>query len=63
MSTMTHLRCDRCNQDLVFDPEKMFRAQTGWARVVIGVVEYDLCQECWNNMADDANLKRKEPRP
>ena len=51
MSELKHLRCDRCTEEEVFDPDKdaeRFLYGNGWARIQVGSQYFDLCPNCWN---------------
>ena len=60
MSQFRHLRCDRCTDDIVLDPDKVSRS--GWAYVYVGVDTYDLCPNCWKLIVDKEELVRGKGR-
>ena len=62
MSQYKHLRCDRCTNDELFDSEKQFLSESGWAHVEVGRHSYDLCPNCWNEIVLKEELVRGKGR-
>lgn len=52
MSEISHLRCDRCDLDIIVDQRSLMseRASRDWARCMVGFDNYDFCPSCWHAM-------------
>lgn len=52
MSEIRHLRCDRCDVDIIIDPRSFDEKATGrdWARCMVALDSYDFCPNCWRDI-------------
>lgn len=56
MTEIRHLRCDRCDVDLVVDSRHIRSdAERGWAHCMIGLERLDFCPTCWRHLHRNIN--------
>jgi len=62
MTEMRHLRCDRCDDDIVIRSDRVLAdSERGWVYVMGGGLErYDFCPNCWREMLELAKVQLKE---
>ena len=48
MTEIVHLRCDRCDVDVVLDSRRLMSDnERSWVRCSIGLERLDFCPACW----------------
>jgi hypothetical protein len=58
MTEMRHLRCDRCDVDIVVSSARLHTdAERGWVNCRVDLKSYDFCSSCWKEMMTLANVK------
>ena len=55
MTELRHLRCDRCDVDVIADDRMQERE---WARCMIGLEKIDFCPACWRTILEFARGSR-----
>ena len=59
MTEIRHIRCDRCDFDVVVDYSKPRSVnEDDWADVRIGLKHTNFCPECWKIMCKLAGVKQ-----
>lgn len=59
MTELTHLRCDRCTDDILLNLREKSRYKSNWAFITHDLNVYDICPTCWAIIAKHAGLKPK----
>jgi hypothetical protein len=57
MTEVSHLRCDRCDRDVITDLFDKDR-ERGWAHCRIELMHFDFCPSCWKAILELANVEK-----
>jgi hypothetical protein len=60
MSTITHMRCDRCDKDVLYDSRGTYLRQSGWMQCHVDFDTLDFCPSCWDEIMRLAKMERVE---
>jgi hypothetical protein len=62
MTEMRHLRCDRCDDDILVRADTYSDADKDWASCRSHLTKFDFCPRCWAQILELAGVKREETK-